>query len=291
MKNRLWSLIAILPLMITSVRANDLAIGKFAKSNKPINIPLVQPIDLNFKTRDEIFRLRKQEIMKHPELLMDAYTPSDEVFGQVENKKPWWGVLGEGYYGPGQNSIRGASEESRFILNPYLLVGESMICGLNKSRYTENDIINRHVPMFYQPSNLKWYPKDNRAEVIYEVTAYKNQMCALLGFSNWRVSPNISLEAINARDLGLKYFYIPTAWATSINFSKPMDKPMAVPHFIHCGGSCDYPGGCNNMSPHFPQLDEISFTRLPASISICFWKNPPTTAADKADMIYTLTYR
>lgn len=271
--------------------ANDLAIGKSAKVNGPIDISIVAPADFNFKPRAEIFRWRAQEIMKHPELLNGSYALTKAVFGSVEDKKPWWGIYGQGYYGPGQNSIKGPAEESRFILNPFLLVGEAMICGLDKSKVSEQDLINRKFPMFYSPSNLRWWPSQGRAEVTYEISAYKSQLAAMLGFSNWTVASNISFEAINARDLGLKYFYIPPSWAKNIEVGSPMIKPMALNQFVHCGNSCGYPGGCNNMSPRCEQLDNFRFTNLPARISIMFWKAPPTTGSEKPDMVYTMNYR
>jgi hypothetical protein len=88
-----------------------------------ISIPLREPEEFDFKTKTEILDIRKGCVARCARLAPESYQPSEEVFGRIEDGKPWWGLLGLSYYGNGKDSISGASEESRFILNPLLLVG------------------------------------------------------------------------------------------------------------------------------------------------------------------------
>ncbi len=284
------STILIISVCTSAILANDLALGSKTKITGPIDIPIVPPQDFNFKPKAEIFQRRTQEVLKHKELLQGAYAPSNEVFGQIVDRKPWWGILGEGYYGSGQNSIKGPAEESRFILNPFLLAGEACVRGPDNTSVSEQDILTHYYPWFYQPSGLRWWPKEQKSEVTYLVSSYESQMCSTFNYSPYTDHGMVGLEAINARDLGLNYFYIPAAWAYNMNVAHPMSGPMAVPQFVHCGGSCGYPGGCNNMSPTFPPLEDIKIVKLPARLTIIFWKNAPTTGNEKPDMTYTMNF-
>lgn len=60
------------------------------------------------------------------------------------------------------------------------------------------------------------------------------------------------------------------------------------PQFIHKGGSCGYPGGCNNMSPQTPPIDGISLDDLPAKIVVWLWRTRPDSVEVKPDFKYTI---
>lgn len=97
---------------------NKLLIGEQA-STASLEIPIQKPIDLNFRSKSEILELRRRYVARTPNLVAHPYEPSAEVFGAIEDNKPWWGLAGQGIWGPGQNSSLGESEESRFIANPF----------------------------------------------------------------------------------------------------------------------------------------------------------------------------
>ncbi len=286
-------LILLLFLMLLAqpqVSANDLALGKAGTTAGPVDIPIVQPADFNFKTRAQIAAMRQKEVLKHPELLHGKYVWSDDVFGQVEDGKPWWGLLGQAYYGSGNNSIKGMAEESRFILNPFLLAAPADIFTIPKNVVSESQLASHSYPMFYQPSGLRWWPKEGKAEVTYEVSSFLHQMSAAYGGS-FNTNARLSLEVINARDLGLNYVYIPPTWAYNMKVNSPMTGTMLNPQFVHCGGSCGYPGGCNNMSPSTGWLDNFELTKVPARIILMFWKKAPVTGREPADMTFTVNFR
>lgn len=270
--------------------ANDLAVGRSAKAEY-VDVAIAPARDFNFKSRAELFALRMDAIQQHPELLNGAYHLDQATFGQIVDKRPWWGDLGQAYYGPGQNSIKGKSLESRFFLNPYLLVGDRVSYTLPKDKVTEVDLARRAYDTYLQPSNLRWWPKGGKAEVTYDISALKSRFCSMFNYTSLELSGVRGFSLSNARDLGLKYVFIPPSWAYNCSVGVPMKSPMPIPHYIHCGNSCGYPGGCNNLSPATSWLDSFTINKLPARISCMFWKNPPKTGREPPDMTYTLNYR
>ncbi len=275
------------------VRANELLLGKTAKVTGAVDIPIVLPVEFNFKPRAEILGMRKREVLKHAQLLKGAWAPSEAVFGQVEDRKPWWGLLGQAYYGAGKDSITGPSEEARFILNPFLLVGLTEMFHLDHEKIQERNLASYVHATYREPTGLRWWPKNGKAEVTYLCSALHSRLAQAHGYSSshFTESQTFALEAINARDLGLNYVYIPPAWAYNVKVGSPMTGTLPIPQYIHCGGSCGYPGGCNNMSPSTGWLDSFEITKLPARLSIMFWKKAPVTGREPADMLYTMNFR
>lgn len=290
-------LIVSILLLVSSVCAspigvaNELAIGKLAKTSNVIEIPIVPTADLNFKPRAEILAMRQKEVMKYAYLLTSYYSPSDDVFGQIADKLPWCGTQGEAYYGAGMNSIRGLAVQSRYILNPFLLAAVRSTPDLPRQKVTETDLIYKTYPDAFPADGLRWWPKQGKAEVTYQISSLKSQMCSLFGAGNWQFNGKLGLELINARDLGLNYVYIPPTWACNMKLGSPMRGIMKIPQLIRCEESCGFPGGCNNMSPPTPWLDEVTVTSLPARVVLMMWKNQPTTGREPTDMIFTINCR
>ena len=100
---------------------NRLLIGREARIDGEYPIHLNSPADFDGLAFDEVCRLRREAVAEHASLVADGYRPSYGVFGQVQDGRPWWGIEGQYFHGPGERSIDGASEESRFVLNPFLL--------------------------------------------------------------------------------------------------------------------------------------------------------------------------
>ena len=95
------------------------------------------------------------------------------------------------------------------------------------------------------------------------------------------------IVAYNARDFGFSYFYIDRARSENIS-SKSAKEPASINQYIHCGGSCGYPGGCNNMSPDQSEL-KIKVSALPAEAHIKLWKNKPAGKDQAPDMTFVIT--
>lgn len=276
----------------SSAHENRLATGRLARADAVVQIPISNPVNLNYQTRSAICHSRKQYVMTQPRLISGAYEPSDDVFGHIEDGRPWWGLEGMRYWGKGQRSIDGASEESRFIMNPFLLVGDSN-CGMmvfDKSKVPPSRLRQGYFPLYCQPRDLKWWPKEGRAEVTYDARSFLAWQSNLNGYALIQ-SGNIQLEAINARDLGLNYIYIPPERSTNISNAQPMIAPILITQFFHCGGSCGYSECCNNMSPDIPELTQLRYTNLPARLEIWLWHDAPATGRETPDMVFVINYR
>jgi hypothetical protein len=258
---------------------NSLAIGEAAGIDR-LDITLQPPLELDFKTRAEVLQLREQAIHSHPELLKSEYKPYKPIFGRIEDGLPWWGVKGQFYYGSGERSTEGPSEESRFILNPYLLVAAEFYTRWDRARYPESEVGDPGFRFYCAPSSLLWYPRQAYAEASYRADCVR------------RIGGGFfDLIAYNARDLNLTYLYVSYPDSQGVIHSNPPDRAYANPQFIHQGGSCGYPGGCNNMSPYTPEIDGIRIQSLPAKVTIWLWKDDPGDPHRTPDMTFVLYFR
>jgi hypothetical protein len=245
-----------------------------------LQITINPMMDLDYKTKNEIYEIRKQVALQYPGLVKKDYTPSSEVFGQIEDGKPWWGMVGHSYFGPGEKSIVGPSEESRFIVNPCLLIGLSDI-----NAYIVHDKSLTVEGIYPEPINLSWSANCLFAKVKYDVSSFW-QKAKRYRYKSAETH-ELELVAYNARDLGFNYLYlVPEKSENVISFS-PSTTPVFIKQFIHCGGSCGYPGGCNNMSPDQPEL-RIKVDNVPAAAYIKLWRNNPQDVNQPADMVFVI---
>lgn len=226
------------------------------------------PIEFDGMTREQIMELRKDKIDAYKELINGEYVYSKKVFGQIQDRRPWWGLEGQFCYGPGDRSTEGLSEESRFIMNPYLLL---MIN--NSSAYVSNKPECTAV-LPGPPLSSTYYPKQNRLEITYDMNRFLVERSNMHGFLQ---SKEISIVGMNALDFGFSYVYFDpqyTSGVSSIVGNSAFREVQKLKDFIHLGRSCGYPNGCNNGSPNQP---EIYFTvnSLPAYIHAKLWKNRP----------------
>ena len=283
-KSSLWLAIIILAILAAILEIvmlfnaprpnqNALAVGGESKVDS-LEVAIQQPMELDFKSKAEVLQMRSDIVQKYPQLLARGYTPSDEVFGQIVDGLPWWGLVGQIYYGKGNNSIEGESEETRFILNPYLLVAADF--------WTSGSMDAVSALSFYcAPYNLRWRPREAYAEATYSAACVDGP----------RHAPYFDLIAYNARDFNLTYIYV--SYADSLNLTKSEAPPKAYanPQFIHRGNSCGYPGGCNNMSPQTPEIERIKILGYPASLVIWLWRDEPSSIEQPADMTFIIHLR
>lgn len=278
-------------LFVRPAAANELSLGRSARSAGPVDIQIMPPADFNFRTRADIFDMRRREVLKHYDLLKGNYAPDDSVFGRMEDRRPWWGTVGQGYYGKGERSIVGPSIVSYSILNPFVLACLHVTPGLPRSA-GEAALARSGYLALFQATGLRWWPREGKGEVTFLVSNCENQLSSAFGTRTNVVSHlRAALDLINARDLGLNYFYIPPAGAYNMQVGIPMREAMTIPQFVHCGGSCGYPGGCNNVSPRMAQLDDLEIVQLPARVMFMFWKNAPCIGHEAADMIFTVNFQ
>jgi hypothetical protein len=274
----LMYVIGVLLTIRTKPNRNILAVGELAVVEE-VNVAIQKPMELDGKRKSGVYVLRAVTANRYPELLARKYRPADQVFGMIENNLPWWGITGQFYYGPGERSIEGPSEESRFLTNPYMLVAADPVYTWN-GRVTENQVLQDGFQFLCDPPRrLLWYPQESQAYLTYSA-----QCASKLGYRQ------IDLIAYNARDLNLKYIYV--SYADSLNVTKQEipESAIEIPHYIHQGDSCGYPKGCNNLSPATPELDGLLITGFPAQIVIWLWEEKPNSVDQEPDMVYVIRF-
>ena len=185
-----------------------------------------------------------------------------------------------------KSDIEGASEESRYINNPALLVGVEYAfydyyCGERGSE---------EIP-YSTPINMYYGKEKNTIEITFVSLPY----CTQKG-KTW-----YSLKGLNARDLGYKYAYIDKELSTfDIQFVEETNISNSIVEFqdfIHVGGSCGHESGCNNASPNQPSLNFYysceDFTKYSKNktIYIKLWKNMPNSPAEPADIIQIIRFK
>ncbi|MBY0550890.1 MAG: hypothetical protein K2W95_26665 [Candidatus Obscuribacterales bacterium] len=281
-------------LSIMPAGAGQLSVGTNATAKGEINLSLVRAISLNGRTRVEIISARRKAVAKYP-LFSGTYSPSEPVFGLVEDKKPWWGYYGMYVYRQGLKSPLGPSKESRFIFNPYLLVAaDPTVIGLiNPKKVTPEILKTPDFPFVWEPKNLRWWPEQARAEVTYDVSGFQKQVAKFKQYlkeGDYFIN-KFSLIAYNARDLGFNYIYPDIARSNNVENRYAEKTPIKIAQMIHCGGSCGFPGGCNNMSPLMPELDFMRLTdKPPATLVISLWRDQPRSVTAKPDFTYTIKF-
>lgn len=264
--------------------ANHLALGRNARVDGSLAMDIHEAVELDGLTRDEILDLRRREVERHPELISDPYSPAETVFGRIVDRKPWWGIAGQFFYGPGAQSTAGPAEESRFVMNPFLPVAAEFL-GLSiwssccfewdTTKVSDDDLRRPDFPFYCQPEVLTWYPAGSRVEVTYRVSTFLQRL------NQWLVTPVpeghafFNLITLNARDWGFAYIAVDYGRSHRISHEPPSAAPMRIVHYLHLGGSCGFPGGCNNMSPETPGINDLRVAGLPAEVRLLLWREKP----------------
>ncbi len=286
---------------IIQQNTNTLAINQFAIIDS-LTIPITPPGELNGKTRNEIYELRQNAVMEYSWLIYTKYKPSHAVFSQIEDKNPWWGIAGQYYYGSGDQSILGPAEESRFILNPYLLVAADF-SGLsiwnertgstfwNRAIITPAALETGRFPFYVSAENLRWWPGRGRVEVTYDLSEYLTRLNHWTAQKYTYQAAAFNLIAYNARDFNLNYLWIDTTQSINIIADTTTQEAIAIPQYLHNGDSCGYPGGCNNMSPATPEIQGIELENLPAKLILYLWRDRPVVNETTPDITYVINIK
>lgn len=256
-----------------------LAIGEESLAGARYAVGLQTMRELDFQSKAAILKMRKDAVLKHPRLIRPGYEPSEAVFGQIDGGRAWWGIEGLYYYGSGLNSIKGVSEESRFLLNPYLLVGLA-----EPNAFARQDKINLGLIRSPKPLWLIWYPESAKAHVRYDVGSY------FRFFSQFNYPQaderKLSLVAYNARDFGLNFLYVDLEKSNNVTSSQSPGHATEIKQMLHLGNSCGHPDGCNNMSPNQTEFN-LQVAKLPAKFVVKLWHAAPKSTVDQEDFEIT----
>ncbi len=233
-------------------------------------------VSFNYLNKSDIYNIRKKYV-KNSIFYTQDYEPSDEVFGQITDKKPWYGLK---YYNCAGNTkglnevIMGDSEESRFINNPNALIG------LNQWAYT--------IDKSYDYKKEELCTNTDYSKMLKNLI-YKPETNTLIATFKRPKGGTFDLEGINARDFGYNYIYASkienVEFLEKGNISKGVYK---LQDFLHTGNSCGIQGGCNNCSPHQPYLDFKVEDNTKAKINIKLWRKEPKTPFDTPDINYDI---
>ncbi|MCO6429780.1 MAG: hypothetical protein J5J00_02885 [Deltaproteobacteria bacterium] len=264
-------------------RHRKLLVGSLAPNDEHLRIELNPPSEFDYRSISEILEIRKRVVEQYAVITGSSYRPSSHVFGEIVDGSPWWGLHGLYFYGPGEKGIEGPSEESRFINNPLLLVGllepRAWVTRLQPAAFQE---------YFPTPRSLIFFPSEAKAECVYNVSGYLKHLEGnrYSGYQN-RI---VSLSAYNARDFGYNYLYVDPANSLGIDVDSRPVKPVPIRHYIHKGGSCGYPGGCNNMSPYQEEM-QLKIQSLPARASIRLWRADPGAVSRREDLLFIINMK
>jgi hypothetical protein len=292
---KLATIVTIIFMTLSScARANSLIVGPDGQSQQ-VDISLNLPSELNYKTKAEILQMRSDIVNRSSSLLAEPYVASKEVFDAIEDRRPWWGMHGGFIWGAGNRSIEGDAEESRFLLNPLLLVGANSGSAYiwDTEKITNADLSDKSFPYCWMPQSLRWFPKDALVQVTYDVTNYNRELANRkdkLQIPDLQIL-KFSLIPYNARDFGFHYIYLDVDKSMNIDVQAQSEGPSEIHQMIHCGGSCQYPGGCNNMSPTETEHGEFNCRELPARANVLLWKNKPGSKDAKPDLTIFMDMR
>lgn len=244
-----------------------------------VYISINPPSEFNFKSKADILKMRKKNLEERPVLEPLKYEPSNEVFGPMQDGKAWWGLLGMSYYGAGVSSINGAAKESRFILNPYLLVG-LVEC---KAQKVEDSQLSPE-PVYPELVELYWMDDKSMAKATYKIQDYWKKQ-RKFDYADIEEN-NICLSVYNARDFGYNYLYIDPQNSRNIR-SVVTDNAVQMNQYIQYDKSCGYPAGCNCVNPSENDLS-LTIKSLPATVHMSLWKNQPKSPKEKGDMDFII---
>ncbi len=273
---------------------NALAVGKSAKIQTPVDIQTNPVANFNWKTREEVLNMRKKEIYKYPQLLLNTYTPYPPIWGAVEDNRPWWGTTGTCIWGEGQKSIEGPAEESRYILNPFMLVGvnPATLSIWNPSRIRKDELNDPKFPYFWYPESIRFEAAKSFATATFNISQYLADIRKTGALNQPNIMPNqFSLVAYNARDFGYGYIWLNEARSINVSNDNRFTEPTTIRQMLHCGGTCGYEGGCNNMSPFMKEIDRCRINKLPARACVYLWRDEPQNVAKRPDFIFLLDFK
>jgi hypothetical protein len=279
---------------------NALAIGTRSEVDS-VAIALLNPTEFDSMSSEDILSLRQQAVALHPELFVGKYRPYRNVFGSIDSGAPWWGTNGEYYYGSGEQSVDGPSVQSKYVLNPYILVatdisslsfgGSDQAAFWNKGIISDVALKSSKFPYYCKAQELHWWPGAQRAEMTYNIKAY------LAELNNWtnrtyRVSDaSLSLTAYNARDFNLNYLYVDYDHSINVYRDNPPASSTAISDVLEKNDTCGYPGGCNTANSPSDALSGIKIEGLPATLVIYLWGRQPDSVQAAPDMTFAIHYK
>lgn len=270
---------------------NTLLVGDQSPVKEPMEIPFNGTMDLNYKTRDEIIRIRQNMGMREPGVkLCPTYKPSAEVFGNILDEKTWTGLKGR--LMTANNiiaSTEGQAEQSRFICSPYLLIGADIkppaTLDLDRNRYpTIEAFAASQFPLQCPPKKIVLDPVKATEEVTYEVSAYRNSINNYMRIPVTAQQLEVWLNGLNAHDFGYRWILVSSTTEGISKTPRIGVHPFEIKHAI--GPGIDG----NGLAFDNEDFRKYQFARLPAKMVIYLWKSKPAAPDATPDFTETLVF-
>lgn len=239
------------------------------------------------KSVEEITKIRKNYV-ETSLFKSSKYEPNISVFGQMQDKKAWWGIDHIICYDSKKstNSRKdGLSEESRFINNPNMLIGVLVSQIFEKTPDLKGFCEDKTLQMI--PTSLTYDKKYKVITARYKATGNFSRKFGKKDYIKFL------LTGLNARDFGYNYAYAIDVANIAFNpvyYIKGASLDYGIVKFedhIALGKACEVDGGCNNTTPYQPVL-EFRVLRLPAEMTISLWKHKPLYKNQPANMYYKI---
>lgn len=224
------------------------------------------PTEYNNLTKSQIYDLRKKYVASSL-FASHLYKPNDEIFGQIEDKKPWYGLNSGACPFTHPDLSAGPSARSIYINNPNLLLGVINPLGYKYSPTTE---FCKNKLLQFIPKAM-YYDKDKKMIIV----RYNADNSLVKNMQEPQYKMPLSFVGINARDFGYKHIFVYDSYNIIFTGNPSIaGEVYELKDFIHNGSSCKIPGGCNNTSPLQPNMD-FYIRALPAGITFKLWQHPP----------------
>lgn len=284
------TLICLAGIPYIMYRYNDSAIIELNTTPQGNEISVNMMSELDRYSKSQVYSLRKKYVNRSM-FKSDNYEPREEVFGGLQDGKPWYGTENLICYDsskPASLRAEGESFFSNLINNPSILIGVDFPNAWDLANFDKSYEICSDKEMLFIPEEITYSKEYNMITVKYKI----NRRIATLKYE-------FMLSGMNARDLGFNYVY--AFHKKNIRFKNDqsaVDKQLySLPDYLSVGNSCGIEGGCNNLCPmqhnmmfYFGDERYHEFHGNQAFIDFKLWKNKPSNLFSKPDMYYRIIF-
>jgi len=228
-----------------NIHVNQIILDK--NDNRIYNIKINGMSEYDGVSKEDIYALRKQLVLKNSQFVKADYEPNKEILN-IDDSAHWWGTKGMICKGPGRYADVGLSKESTYINNPLILLNFGMDKAVTEFADGSSecpDELPLPTKLIIQPSkqtitvhyNISKFLEDRRNSHFYDILEH-------------RYASLFSFENINARDFGYSYAYpeelnnifYPSAGRNRYYQNRSVTQ---LNSFLCVNQTCNLPGGCN----------------------------------------------
>ena len=253
-----------------------------SNDRKTYDIRINDLSEYDYKTKAEIYDMRKQYVNEYKQFVNNDYSP-DERYLQVVDGKPWWGTEGIVCKGQGKHSNKGLSRDSAYANNPFVLLNIGLSRCVNNELY-KPDCTDEWPTI----TSVKIQPSKRTITVHYDITSFLEQRAGSLLAQSMKSYDWLEFGTINARDFG--YTYANASETRNIRFAQNPNVStdlFTLNNYWCLGQSCKLPGGCNNVCG--PNEGYAFFVdRYPAYAKFKLFKRRPMFIDSRPDLWYEI---